>query len=212
MAEEGYSEFENRYFTADQAAEIALLSKRQISEWHKRGFFIPDLSFQDNYPQNRIYSFKNVVGLKIIFKLKAEFKVHFEELKKASGWLRERELNYWADQSIYVIKKQIHFETSGSIENTDGQMAFIDLVDAISDVANKIRQIGERQEEDYGVIARNKFVMGNESVFSKTRIPVRVVIGFLEAGADIAAILSQYPVLRPKDIEAARDQLSYSQK
>lgn len=138
--------------------------------------------------------------------------MHFEELKKASRWLRERELNYWADQSIYVIKKQIHFETSGSIENTDGQMAFIDLVDAISDVANKIRQIGERQEEDYGVIARNKFVMGNESVFSKTRIPVRVVIGFLEAGADIDAILSQYPVLRPKDIEAARDQLSYSQK
>jgi uncharacterized protein (DUF433 family) len=45
--------------------------------------------------------------------------------------------------------------------------------------------------------------MGGAPCIAGTRIPVRAVKGFAEAGYDTAGIIEQYPSLTPEDVAAA---------
>jgi uncharacterized protein (DUF433 family) len=78
---------------------------------------------------------------------------------------------------------------------------------ALEPIANEMRraadQLRERQVNQIGRIVRNRYVVHNAWTLAGTRIPTQAIWNFHEAGCDTAAILSEYPRLTAKDVEAA---------
>ncbi len=60
-------------FSADQVTKLTGLSKAQLHYWDETGFFSPRYAFENwRSPYSRIYSLKDVVGLRTLSVLRKE--------------------------------------------------------------------------------------------------------------------------------------------
>jgi len=51
-------------FSADDVCRVTGLSQRQLAYWDKTGFFAPEFASPKERPFARVYSFRDVVGLR----------------------------------------------------------------------------------------------------------------------------------------------------
>lgn len=78
-------------FTADHVARLTGLSNRQLRYWDQTGFFAPThLDEHHRRAFGRIYSFRDVVGLRAISILRKTHKIPLQELRRVGEWLRGR--------------------------------------------------------------------------------------------------------------------------
>ena len=194
-------------FSEDHVTRLTGLSYGQLRSWDKLGFFAPNYAYEDRYaPYSRIYSFKDVVGLRTIAVLMKEHRVSLQQLRKVAAELVRRGYGHWADLKLYVLKRQVHFRPPGTsdIEGVwDGQLAMVPVIDVINDVEQRVRQLHQRSDDQRGQVERNKYVVRNAAVVAGTRIPTAAIRRFREAGYSTAQILKQYPTLTAEDVEAA---------
>ncbi|ODT71717.1 MAG: hypothetical protein ABS75_07145 [Pelagibacterium sp. SCN 63-23] len=61
----------------------------------------------------------------------------------------------------------------------------------------------KREGSEVGQIAQSRNVAHNQQVIAGTRIPVRSIKAFADAGYSVEQIIEQYPSLTREDIEAA---------
>ncbi len=76
----------------------------------------------------------------------------------------------------------------------------VDVGAARREVAARMRDLDEAER----LIVIDKETLGGEAVFKGTRIPVYSVVAMLDAGADIAELLSGYPKLDRRKLELGR--------
>jgi len=77
----------------------------------------------------------------------------------------------------------------------------------IVDVGEARKQVGrgvQDLEAAEAIITKDKATLGGEPVFKGTRIPVYSVVAMLDAGADVAELLSGYPKLDRRKLELGR--------
>ncbi|MDR7034404.1 DUF433 domain-containing protein [Mesorhizobium sp. BE184] len=194
-------------FSEDHAVRITGLTKGQLRAWDRRGFFIPKLAYEKRYhAYSRIYSFKDVVGLKTLSVLRNRFHVSFVELKRVAAELTKRGYDHWADTKLYVVKKAIHFfdRDTGKVESLrDGQFAMLPIIDVINEVEIKITELKTRSNSQIGHVNRNKYLMRNSWVVSGTRIPTAAIRRYFDAGYSVDHILKEYPSLTREDVRTA---------
>jgi hypothetical protein len=54
-------------FTEDRASRLTGVSVRQLRYWDRDGFFSPNLGYEDrSVPYSRLYSFRDIVSLKVL--------------------------------------------------------------------------------------------------------------------------------------------------
>ncbi|SEL16831.1 MerR HTH family regulatory protein [Roseovarius azorensis] len=193
--------------TEDHVARATGLSKSQLRAWDRRGFFSPRHAYDDRRAAySRIYSFKDVVGLKTIATLRSRYKIGFKKLTRVAEELQKRGFSHWADTKLYVLKRDVHFKDpqTGDIENLrDGQLAMLEVIDVINDITEKISEIKSRPKEKFGSVERNKFVARNSWVISGTRIPTATIRRYSDAGYSVDQIIEEYPSLSRTDVLAA---------
>src|SRR3546814_16438357 len=86
-----------RAFSEEHASHLTGLSTGQLRSWDRRGFFSPQYAYDDRRaPYSRIYSFKDVVGLRTIAVLMKEYSVSLQELRKVAEDLVRRGYDHWA--------------------------------------------------------------------------------------------------------------------
>lgn len=194
-------------FGEEHVERLTGLTKWQLRRWDRLGFFAPTYAYEDRHvPYSRIYSFKDVVGLRTIAVLMKKYKVSLQELRRVANELVQRGYDHWADLRLYVVKKQVHFRKPGSadIEGVwDGQLALVPIVDVIADVEERVRELQKRDKSQIGQIEKHKHVVRNSTVIAGTRIPTAAIRRFNEAGYTKKEILRQYPGLTSEDIDAA---------
>jgi uncharacterized protein (DUF433 family) len=78
-----------------------------------------------------------------------------------------------------------------------GLAAFIDAT------ARDIHELTRRPEAQLGQIEKSRFVNHNDAVIAGTRIRVRAIKRFSEAGYTTEQILKEYPDLTAADVQAA---------
>jgi uncharacterized protein (DUF433 family) len=197
----------HQVFSDEHVSRLTGLSKWQLRRWDKLGFFAPRFAYEDRFvPYSRIYSFKDVVGLRTIAVLMEDYHVSFQELQRVARELVRRGYEHWADLKLYVVKKQVHFKRPGTkdIEGVwDGQLAMHPIIDVIADVEKRVDALHKRSPEQQGGVEQHKHVMRNAPVIAGTRIPTAAIRRFHEAGYSIKQIMRQYPSLTEKDVKGA---------
>jgi uncharacterized protein (DUF433 family) len=195
-------------FTADQVVRLTGLSMRQLAYWDKLGFFQPEYAADDRRsPYSRIYSFRDVVGLRTLSVLKNTYKCSLPHLREVAEKLSAYSKASWADLTLYVLKCKVQFdepETGRTRGVVDGQYALLPISSVMEDVRREAERLRERAREQIGVIEKHRYVAHHAAVISGTRIRVSTILHFIEAGYSTADILKEYPSLKEADIEAAK--------
>jgi uncharacterized protein (DUF433 family) len=194
-------------FSEEHVVRLTGLTHGQLRSWDRAGFFKPRYAYEDRHvPYSRVYSFQDVVGLRTISVLMKEYKISLQKLRKVAEELVRRGYDHWADVKLYVLKRQVYFRRPKSEEIEavwDGQLAMVPVVDVISDVESRVRELKKRDGSQLGHVERSKYVVRNSPVVAGTRIPTAAIRRFKEAGYSVQQILNQYPTLTTQDVRAA---------
>ncbi|HXW41156.1 MAG TPA: DUF433 domain-containing protein [Xanthobacteraceae bacterium] len=197
-----------RAFSADHVVRLTGLTKRQLNEWDETGFFKPQYAHENRRsPYARIYSFRDVVGLRVVSVLRNQYRVSMQQLRKVAKELSQNDFAFWGQMILYVVNREVSFhepETQKIRGVVSRQYVVpVPLEPVIGEVRQAAEKLKERTTEKIGKIERNRLVMHNAPVIAGTRIPTGAIKRFKEAGYSIDGILKEYPSLTKADVEAA---------
>ena len=195
-------------FTADQVCALCDITARQLSLWNSSGFFKPQYPEGISRPFNRIYSFRDVVGLRTIGLLRNKHGVPRSELKRIGAELKRTPDSDWSKVAFYLDPtNHVYFRdpNSGELLGTAplGQRPLLEMSTVIRDVERSLVRMNRRRANQVGKIEQNRFVVRNEPVIAGTRIPVGAIYRLHQAGYSPEQIIREYPRLKPADVKAA---------
>jgi uncharacterized protein (DUF433 family) len=195
-------------FTADQASRVTGLSLRQLAYWDKTGFFSPSGVVAGSRAYSRLYSFRNLVGLKAIALLRNKHQIPLQELRRVGKWLADRHDSPWASLSLFVAGKRIYFEDPSSgllLDAHSGTQTVlpIELTKVAAETQIEVERLRARQPGDVGRIGKHRLIAHNQAVVAGTRVPASAIWNLHSAGYGIHEILSEYPSLLEADVKSA---------
>ena len=193
-------------FSEDQVARLTGLSVGSLRYWDRTDFFRPEFGYAERRtPFSRIYSYLDVVSLKVIARLRGQ--ASLQQLRLVKGKLGEISPELWRGVTLWVHGGRVAFVHPGTGEPEEvvsGQRLMkLSLREITDDLEARLREITERDDATVGGIDRNRRVMRNRPVIAGTRIPVEAIRSFHEAGYSAGEIIAEYPSLTPRDVEAA---------
>lgn len=196
-------------FTADNVCRLTGLSARQVGYWAKTSFFSPTLL--DDYKRRafgKIYSFRDVVGLRTISILRNEHGVPLQELRRVGEWLSKEHDTPWSSLQFALRGRKVVFyepESGIAVEPRGAGQEVLPI--ALEPIAAEMRDASarllERRTEQLGQIDRNRYVVHNAWVVAGTRIPTSAIWNFHQAGHTAQEIIKEYPRLTVADVTAA---------
>ena len=199
-------------FSADNVIHLTGLTKSQLQYWDKLGFFLPQYTSENRRsPYSRVYSFRDVVGLRTLSLLRNEHKISFQKVRKFAERLANYEASLWSKSQVYVLGREFYVGLPGGefAENREGQFApVVFLKNVIGQIERGMNELKQRSPLQIGKISKGRFVARNAATIEGTRIPVATIKRYSEAGFSISGILDEYPSLTEDDIKAA---LSYEE-
>jgi uncharacterized protein (DUF433 family)/DNA-binding transcriptional MerR regulator len=195
-------------FSETNVEELTGLTSAQLRYWDKTGFFAPEYADENRRnPFSRIYSFKNVVGLRTLGLLRRQHNVSLQHLRQVAEKLSHLRDDLWTRTTLYVLNRRVIVHESGSGRLRDavsGQYVLgIPLKKIIADTKRDADKLFRRPDASIGKVERSRRVLRNAPVIAGTRIPTAAIKRFKEAGFTIDQIIAEYPDLKPDDVQAA---------
>lgn len=197
-----------RAFSAGHVVRLTGLTKRQLTYWDKTGFFAPQYAFENRRsPYSRIYSFRDVVGLRIVSVLRNKFDVPLQHLRKVAKVLSGKDYAFWGREILYVVNGEVAFHEpeTGRVRGVVSEQ-FVEelpLEKVIGDVAEEAARLKQRSPEQIGKVERHLHVAHYAWVLAGTRIRTGAIKRFKDEGYSVKAILREYPSLTKADVVAA---------
>lgn len=194
-------------FSADQVARITGLTKRQLSYWDKAGIVSPQRAQHNlSLPQARLYNFNDLIVLRTLSVLRNLHHIRAAQLIKIANKLAREKSHSWSGLKLRVGNQKVQWiepEKDLSLLVGDDQSCMIAMSDIVADMKSAVMKAQRRDPQEIGQISRRKFIAHNQAVIAGTRIPVRAIQRFSQAGYSIKEIVKEYPTLTIKDVEAA---------
>jgi uncharacterized protein (DUF433 family) len=200
-------------FSAEQVERLTGLTRARLLYWDRIGFFAPSYADENRRSAySRIYSFRNVVGLRTLYRLTEEHGCSLQHLRKVASKLSHLSNDLWSTQVLYVLNRRVVWDETGTGRLrevlSDQYVNGLALGEVISDMRRAADQMRQRRPEQIGQITRSRFVNHNAPVIAGTRIPVRAIREFADEGYTSQQIIEEYPDLTDRDVSAA---LKYSE-
>lgn len=197
-----------RAFSAFHVCRLTGLSLRQLSYWDNTEFFSPYYASENRRsPFSRVYSFEDVVGLRVIAILRNERQIPLQKLRRVAEELIKYHPRPWSGLVLYVIGKDVLFkEPDTEVIRKAGhpQGVFSVVVDAITtDMQSKADALRNRRADQIGNVERHRNIVHNAWTIAGTRIPTKTIWRYHQAGYNTAAIIKDYPQLTPADVSSA---------
>jgi uncharacterized protein (DUF433 family) len=195
-------------FSEDDVERLTGITVHQLRYWDRTRFFVPSLAADSRrVTMSRVYTFRDVVCLKILNTIRNELKVPLPRLREAKEKLAHLGEDVWAKVTLYIPNRQVvvdNPETGRKEEVISGQgILQIPIPVVAGEVEQAVRALRERTPDAVGKIVKHRGTAGNKPVIAGTRIPVKSIKAFGDAGYSIDQIREQYPVLTEEDIRAA---------
>lgn len=196
-------------FTAEHVCRLTGLSSGQLRYWDRTEFFSPTLIAEDARRFfRRIYSFRDVVGLRTISILRNEHRISLQELRRVGAWLKCHHETPWSSLRFALFGKKVVFRdpVDGTyVEPRGAGQSVLDV--ALEPIAQDMERasvrLTERSVDQIGRIVRNRYVVHNAWVIDGTRIPTSAVWNLSEGGYSVDDIIREYPRLSANDVAAA---------
>ena len=199
-------------FSEEHVQKLTGITKSQLRNWDRTGFYKPSYA-EDNrrLPFSRIYSFKDIVALRVLNVLRNQNSVPLQHLRKVSEKLTHLSDDKWTAIKLYVFNKKVIWlepdtERPQEIVSDQYVIPSVILEQVYTETEQDVKKLNLRDESEYGLINKSRFISHNEPVIAGTRITVDAIYNFYNAGYTTEQIIKEYPSLTNKDIEAA---LSY---
>jgi uncharacterized protein (DUF433 family) len=194
-------------FTGDHVCQLTGLSKAQLRYWDQTEFFSPTYVPGQRY-YNRIYSFRDLVGLRVIAILRNERTVPLQELRKVGSFLKQVSDTPWSSLRLYLQGRQVYFADRSSgraIVAAPGEQVGLELsLEPIAaDVRTAAERLRERDKHELGKIERKPYVLHGAWCLAGTRIPTATIDRLHQAGYTSHQIIGEYPSLTQRDVTAA---------
>lgn len=195
-------------FTEDYVERLTGISKRQLRYWDRIDFFKPSMGSEDRrLPYSRLYSFRDLVSLKVLDSLRNDAQVSLKHLRNVKQKLSHLGDDLWAKTTLYVLNRKVVFdnpETLAKEEVISGQGVLqIPLKVVTGDMQKAVDESKQRDSSILGSFDKKKNIARNKLVVAGTRIPVRSIKAFAAAGYSVEEILKEYPTLTVSDVKAA---------
>lgn len=198
-------------FSVEHAAKVTGLSKSRLTRWDNLGFFSPEHLDEDDRGNAyaRVYSFRDLVGLRTLKLLRDTYKVSLAELKRTAVELEKRSDRPWEKIPLAVLKRKVIFDLDTVPRDVDGQrvLKHIPLPTIAAEVAKEASKLRNRDQAKIGLIEQRPYVAHHAWVIAGTRIPARAIESFLEEGYSDKAIIAEYPSITRLDIAAVRNRM-----
>lgn len=188
-------------FSEEHTHRLTGVTQSQLRYWHRTKLFSP--SFAD-----RIYTFRDIVSLRVLGVLRNQYQISLQHLRKVSDRLAHLTDDRWTGVRLYVLGKKVAWQEPGTarpqeIVSRQYVLPTIQLEAVVSDTHRDIACLNVRGDEQVGKITKSRNINHNAAVVAGTRIRVRAIKRFHEAGYSVEQILKEYPDLNEKDIEVA---------
>jgi DNA-binding transcriptional MerR regulator len=195
-------------FRLDQVQRLTGLSRRQIRYWDDTNFYNPSYHSEKGRPFGRVYSFRDLVGLRTIALLMKEHGFRLQQLRPVAAWLASHPSETWSSLRFYIAGSDLIFEDTElnawrSTARPRQTVIPIHMYQVISEAESDADRLRERTSDEIGQIVRNRLVSHNQHVLAGTRIRTSAIWTFHEDGYSNDEILRQYPRLVAEDVDAA---------
>lgn len=198
-------------FTSEHVQRLTGLSPRVLRYWDETGVF--HASYVDEHPRRpyrRLYTFRDVVGLRTLAILRREHRVPLDELRKVGELLARHKNEPWAAMRFQLAGRRVVFEdpeAGVAVASKPLRQAVIpiDLAQIAQETETAAARLRDRLPTDFGRVTRHRYINHNAWVIAGTRIPTTAILDFHEAGYSTDEILREYPQLRVEDVMAALD-------
>jgi DNA-binding transcriptional MerR regulator len=196
-------------FSREQVSRLANVSEQRLRYWDNIGLLSPKYADENRRrPFSRVYSFRDLVGLRTLVLLRDQYHVSLQELRRFDLWLRKNYETPWSSLTFSVSGKKLFFddpETGALVASRpQGQVGMRIVLETIAnETSTAIARLRKREDEQIGKIVRHRNISHNAPVLAGTRIPTESVWGFHCAGYDTDRIIRQFPILTPADVQAA---------
>lgn len=195
-------------FSEQQVSCVTGLSIGRLRYWAKTEFFQPSFVEDDpRLPYSQFYSFKDVVALRTLEKLRVRNGVPLQHLRRVAEQLSRLKEELWTKTTLYVANRKVVFSdpvTGRPREVVSGQFVIgYPLIDEIRDTSAGIDAAALRTPDQIGKVARIRGINRNAWTISGTRIPMASVRRLYEDGYTVEQIIAEYPDLREADVRAA---------
>jgi len=196
-------------FSASQVGSLTGLSMRQLAYWDRTGFFAPSYAEDERRsPFARVYSFRDVVGLRAVAQMRSKYRISLQQLRQVGAFLAKRYESPWSQLTFYIVGRRVFYQEEKAIRSADqlGQTALpFEMVRVAKEVTRKASRMRLRRKREIGQITRDRHVAENRAVIAGTRTPTRAIWSLFLGGYSDDQILKEYPRLEGKDIQAAID-------
>lgn len=195
-------------FTEAQAEKLTGVTVHQLRNWDRSGFFMPSFASADRRVAfSRLYSFRDLVSLRILNTLRNDHNISMQHLKQVKVKLAELSESVWTSTTLYVLRRKVVFNNpdTKSMEEVVSQQGIlsIPLEVVTGNMTEAIKRMRERGSDKIGRIEKKKGFQSNRETIAGTRIFVKSIQEFHNAGYSVEQIQKEFPTLSFKDIEAA---------
>jgi uncharacterized protein (DUF433 family) len=195
-------------FTEEQVERLTSIAVSRLRYWDRTDFFKPSFAASNRRSSySRIYSFTDIASLRVIASLMNQFNVPLQHLRHVISKLGKMDNAAWVRTTLYVMNRKVIFDDAESgrqQEIVSGQyMIGIELENVLSDTRRDVASLSKRDSEKVGEIVKARNIAHNALVISGTRVPIRSIQEFADAGYSVEKILLEYPTLTATDIKAA---------
>ena len=192
-------------FAAERVRALTGLTLRQLKYWDEQAFVRPSLTARQGRGRKRLYSFRDLVSLKVAAQLRLHG-ISLQQIRKVNEHLRK--LDYHtplAELRFFVVDGRLYFEESGTVRaGRRPEQILASYAIPVGEIAQGLAgQIAKLRERPVGQLERRRGTLGGRPVIKGTRIAVDSIRHLAEQGADEAEILAMYPDLTPTDVRAA---------
>lgn len=190
------------FFSADEAERLTGIKKGRLAYWHKSGFFAPSFVVDGR----RVYSFRDLVGLRTIGILRDERGVSLQHLRGVGDYLRHHSDSPWSSLAVSELGGDVYFRGDGGsfVSASHGEQGVtIELEPIADEIRSQVTEARSKRNKKAPSFSKNRSIMSNKSVIAGTRIRTEAIWNFHEEGFSVEEIIAEYPTLSPEEVAAA---------
>lgn len=191
-------------FTTKEALRLTGLTPRRLQYWDETGFITPSVAARQGRGLPRLYSFQDLVQLRIAAQLRDRLSLQALRRLKAAldidAPFAEVRFAVTADgETVYLVDPDLPeaARSPGQIVETFQ----VPLEEIRADLRQRVE--GLRARDRVGGVVRTRGVIGGQARIAGTRINPDSIVAMLDAGWERTRILDEYPDLLAADIDAA---------